>query len=70
MKLYLNTRQIDTDSIVMEGVDTKDYPDFCDAYVAEAYFSDGGQLSDDELDQLTEEYPGFVNEWAFESQLP
>lgn len=42
--------------IVIEGIDYSDYPDFCDAYIAEArYQNDDGstrELTDDEYDEL------------------
>jgi hypothetical protein len=53
--------------VEVDGVDTRDYPDFCDAYFARAVYLDTGlELSADELDQLTELYGDVVNEMAFE----
>jgi hypothetical protein len=56
------------EGLSVDGVDTKDYPDFCDAH-----FSDGSiggiDLTDDELAQLGEDYPEHLNEMAFESLL-
>jgi hypothetical protein len=42
-------------SIKIGGVDSDDYPDFVDAYVISAEFEDGTPLSEEELDQLTDE---------------
>jgi len=42
-------------SIKIGGVDSDDYPDFVDAYVISAKFEDGTPLSEEELDQLTDE---------------
>ena len=42
-------------SIEIDGVDSNDYPDFVDAYVISAEFEDGTPLSEEELDQLTDE---------------
>ena len=42
-------------SIEIDGVDSNDYPDFVDAYVAYAEFEDGTPLSEEELYQLTDE---------------
>jgi len=56
--------------VEVDGVDTRDYPDFCDAYFTRAVYEDTGlELSADELDQLTELYGDVVNEMAFESCL-
>ena len=46
---------VDYGSIEIDGVDSNDYPDFVDAYVAYAEFEDGTPLSEEELYQLTDE---------------
>ena len=48
----------------VDGVDSSDYPDFCDAYFCYAEFLDGTALTDLELEQLTDEYGDVVNEMA------
>lgn len=68
MALTLNGRKVV--DIEIDGVDTRDYPDFCDAYFSDAYWDDtGAQLTDDEINELTDLYPEVVNEMAFESCL-
>ena len=58
------------ENIEIEGVDTKDYPDFCDAFISYATFKDTGiELTDNELEQLMDEYPEMVNELAYESLI-
>ena len=52
----------------IDGVDTKDYPDFCDAYLAEGVY-DGRHMTIEECDWFTETYPEWINEKAFESLL-
>ena len=54
----------------VDGVDNTDYPDFCDAYFCYAEFEDGTELTDEQLDQLTDENGDVVNEMAFESCIP
>lgn len=47
--------------IEIDGVDLNDYPDFCDAFIMSAIWSDSGQeLSDHELDILNDFYTDFV----------
>lgn len=54
----------------VDGVDTTDYPDFCDAYFASAVYEDTGEaLTDEELDELNDLYPEVVNEMAFEKYI-
>lgn len=54
MELY-GRRVVDVE---VDGVDSRDYPDFCDAHFSHAVFSNTGkQLSDSELDQLQNAYP-------------
>jgi len=48
------------DNIEVDGIDRKDYPDFCDAFIASADY-DGKPMTDGQLDALNEE-GGFVYE--------
>ena len=53
--------------VEIDGVDSNDYPDFCDAYFCYAVYEGSGvALTDDELIQLTEKYPELLNEMAYE----
>lgn len=60
-------RQVDRASIELDGVHSWDYPDFSDAYVSYATFTDGTPLSDNELDQFTDQHGDLVNELAYDS---
>jgi hypothetical protein len=54
--------------VQVDGVDSRDYPDFCDAFFAYAVFEDTGEpLDDDDMDLLNEVYPDVCNEMAYES---
>jgi hypothetical protein len=49
--------------VEIEGIDTNDYPDFCDAYVSYAVWIDTGiPLDDETLEYLTTNYGEFVYE--------
>jgi len=50
--------------IVVDGIDTKDYPDFCDAFISYAAYDDR-PLTDEELDELNED-SDFVYEKVME----
>jgi len=56
---------IDTSKICdieVDGIDTKDYPDFSDAYISSASWTETGvPLTDEELDELSED-GSFVSE--------
>lgn len=39
------------EDVELDGVDTSDYPDFCDAFICSATY-DGREMTDDELDEL------------------
>lgn len=68
--LTLNGREVDLKSINIEGVNHSDYPDFADAFIAEAqWMNDGTALNDEELEQLTEENSCLVNELAHEQMF-
>jgi len=45
-------------SVEVDGIDTKDYPDFCDAYIIDAEY-DGRPMTDEELLYINED-SGFV----------
>jgi len=54
------------DGYDIDGVDSKDYPDFCDTHFCYAITKDGHELTDDELEVLTEAYPELISEYAME----
>ena len=57
MKKTKNKKTMDykkIDNIEIDGIDTKDYPDFCDAYIASADY-DGVPMTDEQLDELNED---------------
>jgi hypothetical protein len=51
----------------VDGVDRKDYPDFCDAYFSSAEYADGVKLTDEELDELTDTYTDVLHAMAVET---
>ncbi len=51
----------------VDGVDSSDYPDFCNAYFSGGCYEDGTPLTDDELNELTDLAGDVVWEMAFES---
>lgn len=53
MKLN-NVKVID---VAVDGLDMKDYPDFVDAYISEAKFTNGKSLDDNQLAELQEQNP-------------
>lgn len=63
----LNGKPVNLRSIEIDGVDRRDHPDYADAYISYAEYADGTKLSDDELEQLTNEHGDLVNELAHES---
>jgi len=63
--MILNDRRVV--DVHVDGVDSRDYPDFCDAYFESACYEDGTPLTDAELEQLQDQYPERVSEMAFDS---
>jgi hypothetical protein len=51
------------ESVEVEDIDTRDYPDFSDAYIGYAEI-DGREATDEELDELSEDRD-FVYEMTF-----
>jgi hypothetical protein len=54
-------------NLEVNGVDSRDYPDFCDAYFSYAEWEDGTPLTDTELDRLTDERGDIVNAMAYDA---
>lgn len=59
-------KMVDPSSLEVDGVDTRDHPDYTDAYFSHAEYTDGTPLSDKELDQLTDLHGDIVNQMAHE----
>ena len=54
--------------VVFDGVDTTDYPDFCDAFLSSATIEEGGKdrtLTEKELDWVNEN----SRDWIYESVI-
>ena len=64
-KLELNGRIVV--DVVVDGIDLRDYPDFCDAYFESACYEDGIALTDDELIQLTDDNPELLHEMIYDT---
>ena len=52
------------ENIEVEGIDTRDYPDFCDAYISYAEYK-GRELTQDEIDWVNE-HTDFIYECVIE----
>lgn len=63
--MELNGRGINKSSLSVDGIDTRDYPDFCDAYFEYGLFVDGTELTDDELEELGDKYRDVLHETVF-----
>lgn len=62
-------KNINIKSIEIENVLMFDYPDFCDAFISYAETNNGKVLTDEELEQLTDNNQDFINETIFDRQL-
>jgi hypothetical protein len=51
----------------VDGVDSRDYPDFSDAYFSYACYEDGTPLTDDELEELSEKCADVLWEKVYDS---
>ena len=59
-----NNKYVDISSIEVDGIDTQDFPDFCDAYIAHAEYTNGKELTESEIVELSDQYPDLVNDMA------
>ena len=60
----INTKLID--NIEVDGIDYGDYPDFTDSFIAAADL-DGVEMTDEQLEDLNDNYPDFVYESVYNS---
>lgn len=60
-------REIDYDSLEVDGIDLRDYPDFCDAFICYGLTTDGDELTEQELEELSSD--GIASELIIENQL-
>ena len=52
------------DNIGLDGIDTRDYPDFCDAFIASAEYN-GVPMTEEQLDEINNDVD-FVYERVME----
>ena len=57
----INGKLVDVYSLDFDDIDTKDYPDFADAYVVSGSFEDGTEMSDAELEEFQDKYGDLVH---------
>jgi hypothetical protein len=50
-------------NVVVDNIDFKDYPDFCDAYIVSADY-DGVPMTDEQIEEINQNSE-FVNESVF-----
>ena len=67
--IEFNGRPVNVGSVEIDGIDTEDYPDFVDAYIAAAEYEDGTPLTDEELVQFQEENYDLVSQMIHDDQL-
>jgi hypothetical protein len=60
-------KKVDISSLEMEDVDMKDYPDFSDAYFSYGEYSNGKEMTEEELSDFTDSNLDLANELAHES---
>ena len=51
----------------VDGVDSRDYPDFADAHFSYACYEDGTPLTDEELEELSDKCSDVLWEKAYDS---
>jgi len=64
MKIIINNKEVNLDTIKIADIHSWDYPKYCDAFVSYAEFVDGSKLDIDELNYITDNYPELVNDLA------
>ena len=71
---YLNGKSLfngmQIDDVEVDGIDTRDYPDFCDAYINNMWLVDGDEVreaTDAELDDINDNERDYVYDQVYDS---
>ena len=59
-KIIIHGKEVDPGSIVIDGIDPRDYPDFADAYVEYAETVAGYGLTEAECELLQDQYSDII----------
>lgn len=60
---------VDRSSIYAANVRREDHPDYCDAYIDEAYWKNGDMLINEDLDWIMDEYHELLHEAIFQQNF-
>lgn len=67
----IDGREVDLNTLEIDDIDRRDHPDYVDAYFSAGMFTDGEELSDEQLDQLKDQYPDLfydkINDYIYEA---
>lgn len=63
----INGKEVDVSSLEIEDVDSRDYPDFSDAFLSFGLFVDGTEMSEDELEIFRDQYGDIFWDLAYNS---
>ena len=55
-------------SVEIDGIDMRDYPDFCDAFMTYAEY-DGKEMTDEMIEYINDNHYDFVYEHIIDNQL-
>lgn len=65
--LAINGKEVDVDSLEVDGIDTRDQPDFSDSYFSAGSFTDGTEMSDQDLEQLRDLHGDLLHQMVWDS---
>lgn len=72
--IYKNNKRffngLEIDDIEVDGIDTRDYPDFCDAYISNMWLIENGEAreaTDKELDDINDNERDFIYDEVYNS---
>ena len=61
--------EVNMNSCVVDDIVAQEYPDFCDAYISYAEYTDGTPLTDEELEKLNDESGDWINQYCLEDGI-
>lgn len=65
--IEIKGKEVNEYTLEIDGVDSTDYPDFCDAYFTFGKYVDDQKLTEEDLMYLTENYQDVLSAMAFDT---
>ena len=60
-RIRFNKKEIDINTLKVDGVNVKDYPDFADVFFSYGIYTNNNKMTEEELSDFTNKYPHLLH---------